>query len=133
MKEKFLRFMYGRYGVDSLYYALFVLYIVLIVLNVIFDSTIINIIMWLILAVMIFRLMSKNHMKRRRENELYLKFSRPFRTFFTLNFKRIRDIRSKRYRVCKRCHAVIRLPIKKGTHGVVCPKCHNKFNVTIRF
>ena len=126
--------MYGRYGIDQLYYALLVTYVVLLIINSIVDkNTVLSILMCLVIVYAVFRVMSRNHLKRQRENETYLRLIRPFKTFFTLNFKRLRDIRSKRYRVCKKCHAVIRLPIKKGTHGVICPKCHNKFNVKIRF
>lgn len=129
--------MYGRYGIDSLYYVLLVTYVVLIVLNSLITNDIANIVIgilaWLAIIILIFRLMSRNHIKRRKELELYRKVTRPVVTFFTLNFKRIKDIRSKRYRVCPNCKAVMRLPIKKGTHGVVCPKCNNKFTVKIRF
>lgn len=126
--------MYGRYGIDQLYYALLVTYIVLLVINAIVDkSTVLSILMCLVIVYAVFRVMSRNHLKRQRENQIYLKLIQPFRTFFTVNYKRLRDIRSKRYRVCKKCHAIIRLPIKKGTHGVICPKCRNKFNVKIRF
>lgn len=136
-KSKLVRFMYGRYGIDELYYALFILYIVLLVINIAVSNSVaklvISILMWLTIIFLIFRVMSKNHIRRRNELNTYLRITGPIKMFFTLNFKRIRDIRSKRYRVCKNCKAVVRLPIKKGTHGVICPKCKNKFNVTIRF
>ena len=125
--------MYGRYGVDSLYYGLFSLYIILFVINLLVRSRILTAIMWVPLVIIVLRIMSKNHAARRRENELYMKVTRPFKAFFTTNYRRIKDIRSKRYRTCKRCKAVVRLPIKKGTHTVKCPKCHNEFKVKILF
>lgn len=125
--------MYGRYGIDSLYYALFALYIILLVINLVHKTLAVSIIMTVVMVVWLFRVMSKNHAARRKENEIYLKISRPIRAFFTTNFRRIKDIRSKRYRTCKKCKAVVRLPIKKGSHTVRCPKCHNEFKVKILF
>ncbi len=133
LKYKFARFMQGRYGPDSLYYGLLILYFVLFVINIIVESEIIALLMSLTLVWLLFRLMSKNHYKRQRENAVFLKIIRPFKAFFTTNYVRIRDIRSKRYRTCKRCKAVMRLPIKKGTHTVRCAKCGNEFKVKILF
>ena len=125
--------MYGRYGVDSLYYGLFLLYIILFVIQLIERTVVVSVLMTLTLVYMVFRVMSRNHYARQKENGVYLKVTRPVKAFFTTNFRRVRDIRSKRYRTCKKCKAVVRLPIKKGTHNVKCPKCGNNFKVKIIF
>ncbi len=125
--------MYGRYGIDQLYYAFIVLYFILLVVSIITDSWIPSVIMWALLVVSVLRMLSKNHVARARENRAFLKVINPIKAFFTTNFVRIRDIRSKRYRTCKNCKAVLRLPIKKGTHNVKCPKCGKQFKVKILF
>lgn len=125
--------MYGRYGVDNLYHALIALYFILFIAALVTDWWIVSVLMWLCLAVSVFRLLSKNHIARARENRVFLKIINPIKAFFSTNFVRLRDIRSKRYRTCKNCKAVLRLPIKKGTHNVKCPKCNREFKVKILF
>ncbi len=132
-KEKLARFMYGRYGIDNLYHALIALYFILLVVSMVVDSWIPSVLMWVCLVIAILRLLSKNHVARARENRVFLKVINPIKAFFSTNFVRIRDIRSKRYRTCKNCKAVLRLPIKKGTHNVKCPKCAKEFKVKILF
>lgn len=125
--------MYGRYGIDNLYHALIAMYFILFVLSMVVDSWIPSVLMWVSLAFALFRLFSKNHIARARENRVFLKIINPIKAFFSTNFVRLRDIRKKRYRTCKNCKAVLRLPIKKGTHNVKCPKCGKEFKVKILF
>ena len=140
LKYKFMQFMYGRYatrGPDALYKGTLIFYLVLFVVNLFIKnkaaSRIISALMVLLLVWLIFRMLSKNHVARMKENEVYLKLSAPLRRFFTVNAHRIRDIKTKRYRVCPKCKATVRLPIKKGRHNVRCPKCSNNFKVNILF
>lgn len=133
LRYKIALFMRGRYGADNLYKFLLAVYLILFVLQLIFEKTYLTVIMTVVVVFMIFRLLSKNHIARARENRLYLKLSAPIRRFFSINYKRIKDIRTKRYKVCKHCKAIVRLPIKKGTHTVNCPKCKKDFKVKIRF
>ena len=132
-RDRLARFMYGRYGVDNLYHALIALYFIIFVLQVIFDKWWLAIPMWACLVIALLRLMSKNHVARAKENRIFLKLINPIKAFFSTNFVRIRDVRTKRYRTCKNCKAVLRLPIKKGTHNVKCPKCSKEFKVKILF
>lgn len=123
--------MYGRYGVDEMYIFLLVLYFVLFVVNCFVSSVIINGISVVLLVYAIFRSMSKNYAKRRKENEVFLKLYRPVKSEVILLKDRIKDFRTARYRKCPHCHITIRLPNKKGKHTVVCPKCRERMNVNI--
>ena len=123
--------MYGRYGVDEMYIFLLVLYFVLFVVNCFVSSVIINGISVVLLVYAIFRSMSKNYAKRRKENEFFLKLYRPVKSEVILLKDRIKDFRTARYRKCPHCHITIRLPNKKGKHTVVCPKCRERMNVNI--
>lgn len=125
--------MYGRYGIDSLYRALSTVYIILLITLIFFRHYAIAIAAGVLLFIMIFRMMSKNHAKRAKENQIYLKLTAPFRRFFGVNAKRIKDIKTKRYRVCPHCKATMRLPIKKGKHTVRCRACGKEFKVRILF
>ncbi len=132
-RDKLIRFMYGRYGVDRLYHGLIALYFILLITNIFVDSIYLAVTMWLVLIYAAFRIMSRNHSARSKENALFVKLTNPITAFFSTNFVRLRDIRKKRYRTCKHCKAVLRLPIKKGAHTVKCPKCSREFKVKILF
>jgi len=123
--------MYGRYGVDELYIALFVLYFVIFVINCFLSSSVLQILSLLLLVYAVFRSMSKNAVKRRKENEIFLQLYRPFKSEVILLKDRIRDFRSSRYRKCPHCGITIRLPRKTGKHTVICPKCRERMNVRI--
>jgi len=135
MKNAMYRFMYGRYGVDQLYKFSFGVFIVLIFARLFIKnstaSMIVLVLQWALMVWMFFRAFSKNHYKRRAENDVYLKVTRPIREFIRLQKNRIHDRKTHVYRKCPKCHAVVRLPKKKGKHTVGCPKCKNDFKVRI--
>jgi len=137
-RDKLIRFMYGRYGVDQLYFASMIVCFILLVINSFFRSPIIGVIVWAILAWMIFRSLSKNIYKRRLENEKFLKvwsFVKSkwsiIKNNWSITNRRIKDIKTHRYRKCPHCKAVLRLPKKKGRHAVDCPRCHKEFRVRV--
>lgn len=130
-KQKLMTFMYGRYGVDELYVGLLVLWMVLTLVNSFLHSMILYILALAVLIFGFYRSMSKKHDRRRRENQIFLKVWYPVRNWFTFQRDRIRDRKTARYRKCRHCHAIVKLPYKKGKHTVVCPKCHERFDVRI--
>ncbi len=131
-RDKLIAFMYGRYGVDALYIALFVLYFVLFCINCFVSSPILSVIALLLPLYAVFRSMSKNYAKRRQENEAFLKLYHPIKSEVILIKDRIRDRKTARYRKCPHCRIIIKLPNKKGKHSVICPKCGERMNVNIR-
>ena len=130
-REKLFRFFYGRYGTDELYYALFVLCIVLFIAAALTRSFIVSVLQLVPLFFMVFRSFSRNIPARRRENEVFLRFYNPVKSWFVLQKDRIRDRKTARYRVCPACRAMIKLPVKKGKHTVPCPKCGKRFETRI--
>ncbi len=132
LREKFAQFMVGRYGADQLYTALLVLYLICFVLNLMFkDLIIFGLLMWAILIYAFFRVFSRNTYKRSQENQIFLNVCEKVKTFFSLNYSKIRDFRTKKYVKCPQCTAVLRLPRQRGCHTVRCPKCNARFNIKI--
>ncbi len=131
LKQKLMQFMIGRYGVDQLYFGLFILWALLSLINGFVGSFIISILNIIIVTFMIYRAFSRNISKRRQENEEFLKLWRPIKSWFLLQRDRIRDRKTARYRKCKHCKALLKLPNKKGKHTVVCPRCAQRFDVRI--
>ncbi len=130
-KDKIAAFMRGRYGVDETHYILLCLCMIFLMINSVVRSVILYLIGAAIMIVMMFRFMSRNHEKRRRENRFFLGLWYSVRNWFVLQRDRFRDRKEYRYRKCRSCRAIIKLPNKKGKHSVVCPKCRNRFNVRI--
>lgn len=132
-RSRMAAFFSGRYGIDQLYYGLLGLYVFLILLRIFIHTPVLP---WMGLAVLIvavLRTLSKNYTARRRENELFLKLWRPVKNWFLLCRDRFRDRKIYRYRRCPHCHAILRLPVKKGRHTVRCPKCTAEMTVHILF
>ncbi len=132
-RQKLAQFFYGRYGIDQLYYGLLGLYVALFILHLLTRWEILTLLTTVVIVWMLFRCLSKNHAARRRENELFLRIWRPTKTELTLTRDRFRDRKVACYRHCAHCHAILRLPKKKGKHTVICPKCGKRFGVHIWF
>jgi len=86
-----------------------------------------TILSWVILAIVVFRLLSKNLNKRRKENIAFMKVwnsvKRPFQKL------KARYNENKFYKVfrCPKCHQKLRVPRYKGTVKVRCSKCGDAF------
>ena len=132
-RSRMASFLQGRYGIDQLYYGLLGLYIVLILLRIFIHTPILPWVGLVVLILTVLRTMSKNFAARRRENEVFLKVWRPVKNWFVLCRDRIRDRKTYRYRRCRHCRAILRLPVKKGKHTARCPKCGKTTDVHILF
>ena len=129
-KDKLARFFYGRYGNDTLNKVLMYVYLSWLITTSVIDifvnskifTVITSAITLALFILVIYRMMSRNIYKRRRENE-------KFCGFFKLQRNKFRDRKTHIYRKCPSCKAVLRLPKAKGKHSVVCPRCKTRFNV----
>lgn len=135
MFQRFLntvaRFMQGRYGTDHLNRFLFVLYFIVWVVAGFFRRYIwggvFTLVLWGILALLLFRTLSRNIPRRQEENQRFLRWWYPIGAWFGRMWLRLRDGRRCRYRVCPRCKAQLRLPIKRGRRTVTCARCGAQF------
>ena len=130
MKQKFARFMYGRYGMDELSKFLTYVGLVLLVLSVFLGQTVRTVALVLaILAVVATycRTFSKNYEKRRAENAKYLNWKRPIFERFKLRRDMWKQRKEFKFFKCPSCKAVLRVPKGKGKVRVVCKKCGTAF------
>lgn len=135
LRSSISRFMYGRYGIDKLYYFYFAIYFILVFIGMLTDSAIVyavtNIASTLLLIYMFFRVFSRNISKRYAEGQKFERVWNKVTSFFKLQRNRLRDRKTHVYRRCKHCKAVLRLPKRKGKHSTTCPRCGRIFNVKI--
>ena len=74
MREKFYRFMQGRYGTDKLNQFLFYLELILLVLSLFFRKNIvINILFYISIIIYLARALSKNYVARSIENQKFIR------------------------------------------------------------
>jgi len=127
LKDRFIRFMYGRYGVDS--FGKFTIWGSLI-LMLIAGWTHRGTLSWLAWAGIIysyFRMFSKNTYKRAAENQKYLQMTRGIRTFFYRQRNMITQRKTHHIYKCPSCKQKIRVPKGKGKIEIRCPKCNTRF------
>ena len=130
IKSALYKFMYGRYGADTLGNCMLITYFVMIILQTflaLFVKSAAFHITWQIVAYTLgifamCRMFSRKIEKRRRENQRFV-------GFFKLTKNKFRDRKTHVYRTCPSCKATLRLPRAKGEHTVVCPRCKNRFTV----
>ena len=126
-KAAMVNFMMGRNGSDQLGMALLFAGVIL---SLIASITGLGILSYLGLAVYfwaLFRMFSRNLVKRRAENEKYLAFSRNFKSGVSQFFARLKNSRKYKYFRCPECKARLRLPRKVGEVTVTCGKCRHQF------
>ena len=127
--NKLTKFMYGRYGIDELYYFLLIICLIIIILNIFIKSSILTLIEFIILILATFRYLSKNISKRKKENKRYLYIKDKIINYFKYQKRKYNDSNNHMYKKLTKCKQKIRLTLKKGKHTVKCPNCSHKFEV----
>lgn len=127
LKEKFYRFMAGRYGADQFSRFLSFLALALIVLNLILRSSSLWLLGLVALVLVYVRMFSRNLEKRRRENERYLQLKNRLTGGVRNWVDRQKQRRDYVFFRCPSCRAMLRVPRGKGKIRVTCRKCGNAF------
>ena len=121
MRDKLMKFLEGRYGVDVLGRDLLFLSIGIMVLNLFIRSQFLGLVPSIISFYVVFRTLSKNYSKRYNENRIYALFKQRIKTN-TLDRKKFR------YFTCKKCKQKVRVPKGRGKITITCPRCNHKFD-----
>ena len=127
IKGALQRFMAGRHGADHLSLALLIAGIVLSLLNSLSGFAIFYLLGLAAYIWGIFRMFSRNEVKRSEENMRWVKFWTELKTVIKQFFVRLKNIRKFRYFKCPQCKARLRLPRKVGEVTVTCGKCRHQF------
>jgi hypothetical protein len=124
MKNLLNNILYGRNGIDELGLFTIWVYIVISLINLFTNSFIGDFSALLLVALILFRMLSKNFTARQKENNVFKKITNfIFKPFENLK----RNIKDKEhvYKKCSKCKTVLKLPLpsKKGFQKAKCPKC----------
>ena len=133
MRDKFNKFMQGRYGVDDLSRFTMGAALVLIILAMfanIFSRTAGSTLDILGVAAIVYayiRIFSRNIQQRYAENQKFLQMTSKFRFRFNKEKNLMKQRKTHHIYSCPGCGQKIRIPKGKGKIEIECPKCHTKF------
>lgn len=123
MTMNLTRWIQGRYGNDSLSNGLVALGVIALLLSIIPGLGAFSLLSFVCLAIAIFRSLSKNFARRRKENETYERVMKGPKRTYAMAKKAWANRATTRYFKCKGCGTVLSVPRGEGTLRVVCPKC----------
>ncbi|MCR5715330.1 MAG: zinc-ribbon domain-containing protein [Lachnospiraceae bacterium] len=133
-KERMIRMMQGRYGMDALGKFLMGASMVLIILNLFVQHNALYMLGIFLIIIEYIRMFSRNIQARYRENQKYLQITAGLRKCFTQPslrnpFRILAERKASPYRIftCPQCHQKIRIPKGHGRVAVRCPKCNTEF------
>ena len=125
MKDKFFKFMEGRYGVDSYSRFTIGLALVCIIISIFFPGR--SLIGAVLNTVGLLAILSRNIQKRYAENQKYLAMTEKLRQRFNREKNLMKQRKTHHIYSCPNCGQKIRIPRGKGRIEIDCPKCHTKF------
>lgn len=127
MRDKIVRFMYGRYGQDEFSVALMITGMVLMVLSVLPKMHFLYAISFMCVVYAMYRTFSKDFNKRYKERNWYLKVSKKPSKFIRIQTRRFKERKTHDYYRCNKCGTYNRIPKGHGKILITCPKCSNQF------
>ena len=127
MREKFRRFMIGRYGTDGLNQFLSILSLVLILLALLTKNSFLTLLGMIPLVFCYYRSLSKNIAKRTEEN--YQFYAVKDRITGKINGLKDQWANRKLYHYyrCPQCRQKLRVPRGRGRIQISCPRCGTQF------
>lgn len=132
LRDKMVRFMEGRNGMDELARAESVLVWIVLILSLFLTripvaAIVCNILFWVLVIHMYFRVFSKNLNKRYAENQRYT--NARYRMIVAKNRRKKERAQSGAYKFfsCPNCKQRVRVPKGRGKICITCPKCRTEF------
>lgn len=131
MRDRFSQFMVGRHGNDQLNLFLLAVDAVLLIVGSVFGGSAVGRVLmalaFALLAVIYFRMFSRNTVRRQDENSKYLRAR--YRVLGKYRCIRERWVQRKDYKffTCPSCKATLRVPRGQGSINIVCRQCGNSF------
>lgn len=123
----FRNFMIGRYGADQLSWGLLATSFLISLIVSIFQIPFLGILSYIPLFFCIYRMFSRNLLKRSTENQKFLVFWNRLKGWFYRKSQRIKDCKTYRFFSCPNCRQTLRLPKGRGKIRITCPKCGRVF------
>ena len=133
MRDKFNKFMQGRYGVDDFSRFIMGVALTLIILTMVvtmFNRNVGSILDFLGIAAIVyayFRIFSRNIQQRYAENQKYLNYRYQMAVKWNRFKKHLAQRKNYRFYKCPQCKQKVRVPKGRGKICITCPKCRTEF------
>ncbi len=127
MREKFMRFMQGRYGADQFSRFLLGVMVACMILSFFIRSGIWSMLMTALLVYSYFRMFSRNIPARYAENQKFLQMTAGLRSKIAVWKRDMQTRKTHHIYRCPSCKQKIRIPRGKGKIAIRCPKCGTEF------
>lgn len=133
MREKFARFMMGRYGLDPLGKVISTSALIFIVLSMLLSriAPTLGSTLWIVSLFLIilcyYRMFSKNISARAAENQKFQSFRYSFAVKKQHRAERAAQKKDYKFFKCPKCGVLNRIPKGKGKIQITCPKCGEQF------
>ena len=132
MKDRIIKFMQGRYGVDQLYRFLVSLSLLSLLLSMLLRkhaglSNLLTLTAFALLIWAMVRTMSRNVQKRYLENLHFMEKLGSVRQKLWMRKEKFTQRKDYKFFVCPTCKTNLRVPKGKGEIYITCSKCVNRF------
>ena len=132
MKDRIIKFMQGRYGVDQLYRFLVSLSLLSLLLSMLLRkhaglSNLLTLTAFALLIWAMVRTMSRNVQKRYLENLHFMEKLGSVRQKLWMRKEKFTQRKDYKFFVCPTCKTNLRVPKGKGEIYITCSKCGNRF------
>src|SRR5690554_6205892 len=128
VQREFQKFMYGRYGVDQLTVLILVVSLVITVLAGILKLPGLQILYYVGVIVSLYRILSRDLVKRRKENHVFLQKTRGITSWSRTQKKMVGEKKTHRHFKCPNCKQRLRVPRGKGNVKITCTRCGEQFS-----
>lgn len=127
VKERLYRFMQGRYGQDSLGKFMSAMSLVFVVISLFTGWMAFYILAMALITLGFYRMFSRNHWQRSRENQAFLRLRGMVTGRFNGQKTRFRQSKTHRVYKCPSCKTQCRVPRGRGHIRITCPSCRTVF------
>jgi hypothetical protein len=122
------RFMYGRNGVDQLTMLVLVSSVVVLFVASTLKVPWLQLLYYAGVLYALYRALSRDLVRRRKENYLFLQKTRSVTSWFRVQKRIIGERKTHRHFKCPSCKQRLRVPVGKGKITITCSKCGEKFS-----
>lgn len=122
------RFSYGRNGVDQLTVFMLTVSLIIALIGGIFRLPWLQLIYYVGVILVVYRILSRNLTKRRTENQMFLQKTRAVTSWFRIQKRIFQERKTHRYFKCPTCKQRLRVPKGKGSIKITCSRCGEQFS-----
>ena len=127
IRNGFARFMSGRHGADRLGVVTLWTAIILSLIGSFSKISLFSLLSLVLYGWTLYRMMSRNLVKRRLENEKFEHWYAPIATRARQSLNRLKMRRKFKYFRCPQCKSLLKLPRKVGEVTMTCGNCGHQF------